>query len=67
MEIIRFNLNDILVLKKQHPCGNNKFKVLRCGSDVKISCIQCGRNLELARSVLEKSIKKVVPGDSSDM
>ncbi|MCQ2479925.1 MAG: DUF951 domain-containing protein, partial [Clostridia bacterium] len=30
---------DILVMKKNHPCGNNKFSVLRVGMDFKIRCL----------------------------
>ena len=67
MDIIRFNLGDVLVLKKNHPCGNNKFKVQRCGSDVKIQCVECGRSLELARPALEKSIKKVLPAGGAEL
>ena len=42
-------LGDVLEMKKQHPCGSHSFKVLRVGSDIKLSCEGCGRILELER------------------
>ena len=61
MNIIRFNQGDKLLLKKKHPCGFDTFSVARCGSDVRIICTGCGRDLTVEREKLEKMIKKVVP------
>ncbi|MDY3846007.1 MAG: DUF951 domain-containing protein [Eubacteriales bacterium] len=60
MSILKFYVNDTLELKKPHPCGNKLFLVLFCGSDVKIRCKKCGRDLTLERIKLEKMIKKVI-------
>ena len=57
--LIRFEVGDNLTLKKKHPCGSDTFKVMRTGSDIRIVCTGCGRDLTLARTSLEKSIKKV--------
>jgi hypothetical protein len=54
-------LGDVLEMKKQHPCGSHSFKVLRVGSDIKLSCEGCGRILELERIKVEKMIKKIIP------
>lgn len=59
--IIRFEVGDKLCLKKKHPCGADVFTAVRCGSDVRIICEGCGRDLTLAREALEKMIKKVIP------
>lgn len=59
MEILRINEGDILVMKKKHPCGTDRFRVLRCGSDVRIVCVNCGRDLTLPRVKLEKNIKRI--------
>lgn len=61
MQILQFQLDDILELKKPHPCGNKKFRVARLGSDVRIICLKCGRDLTLDRIKLEKAIKKILP------
>ena len=60
MPIIAFNVGDKLQLKKKHPCSSDIFKVTRVGSDVKIICEGCGRDLMLPREKLEKMIKKVL-------
>ena len=61
MPIIYFSVGDNLILKKKHPCSSDVFKVLRGGSDVRIICTKCQRDLTLPRERLEKMIKKVVP------
>ncbi len=53
-------LGDILVLKKGHPCGENKWEIVRFGADCKIKCLGCGRIVLIDRPTLKKRIKKVV-------
>lgn len=55
-----FNLGDIVYMKKQHPCGEHEFEVIRVGADVKIKCIGCGRIIMLPRSKFVKAAKKIV-------
>lgn len=52
-------LNDILVMKKNHPCGANRFLVLRIGMDFKLRCTGCGREFMSPRGKIEKHIKKI--------
>lgn len=59
MEIIRFSVGDTIELKKPHPCGSSQFKVARVGSDIRIICIGCGRDMTVNRIKLEKSLKKL--------
>lgn len=51
--------NDILTMKKQHPCGENKMLVLRSGMDFRLRCIKCGREFMVPRARIEKNIKSV--------
>lgn len=53
-------LGDILVMKKKHPCGEEKFSVLRIGMDFRIRCVGCGREVMLPRVSCEKNIKKII-------
>ena len=53
-------VGDTLLMKKKHPCGSDRFLVKRAGSDVRIACVGCGRDTELPRLKLEKSIKAVL-------
>ena len=52
-------LNDILEMKKAHPCGCKEFTVLRSGMDFKLRCNGCGHEIMIARSKAEKNIKKI--------
>lgn len=63
MPIVRFSVGDILTMKKKHPCSSYSFKVLRTGSDVRIVCLGCGRDITIARETLEKMIKKVTASE----
>ena len=66
VKILKISVGDMLELKKPHPCGNKIFKVLRVGSDVRIICQSCGRDMTLDRVKLEKSIKSISPAPSNE-
>ncbi len=53
-------LNDIVAMKKPHPCGENRWKIIRTGADIKIKCQNCGRIVMLDRPVFEKRVKKLL-------
>ena len=55
-------VGDILEMKKPHPCSAKsvRFRVMRVGSDIRIVCENCGRDLTLPRIKLEKSIRRVI-------
>lgn len=57
-DIIRLFEGDRLEMKKPHPCGCHIFKVLRAGSDVRVLCEGCGRNMLLDRLKLERGIRR---------
>ena len=57
MEIMKLCVGDVVELKKPHPCGERLFKILRVGSEVRIVCMGCGRDMNLDRIKLEKAIK----------
>ncbi len=56
----KYELGTLVEMKKQHPCGNNIFKVVRIGVDIKIECCNCGRTIMLPRIDFNKKIKKVL-------
>ena len=60
MNNIVFGLNDIVEMKKQHPCGTNRWQVIRLGADIKIKCCHCERTLMMPRPEFKKKIKKVL-------
>ncbi len=54
-----YKLGSIVIMKKQHPCGENKFEIIRVGADIKIKCVNCGRSIMLPRLEFNKKLKKV--------
>lgn len=66
MQIIRIKVGDTLELKKPHPCGDKRFRVMRVGSEVRIICLGCGRDMVMERVKLERAIRKLTPADDSD-
>ena len=52
-------LNDILVMKKKHPCGENRFLVLRIGMDFRLKCQGCGHEFLAPRLKIERNIRKL--------
>lgn len=52
-------VGDILTMKKQHPCGESRWQVLRIGMDFKLRCVGCGHEVMGPRNKFEKNVKAV--------
>ena len=49
--ITDYDLNDIVEMKKEHPCHKSKYwKIIRMGADIKIKCLGCGAAIMFPRS-----------------
>lgn len=55
-----FSIGDIVETRKMHPCGNNQWRIIRVGADIKIKCLKCGHIVMMERSEFEKKVKKVI-------
>jgi hypothetical protein len=55
-----YKLGSIVIMKKEHPCGSNKWQIVRLGVDIKIKCLNCGRMIMMPRIDFNKKLKKVV-------
>ena len=53
-------IDDIVQLRKQHPCGSDQWRVVRLGADIGLRCLGCDRKVLLPRSVLAKRLKRFV-------
>ncbi len=62
MQNLDYNLGDIVSMKKPHPCGSNKWEIIRVGADIKIKCLGegCGRVVMLTRRDFNKSLKSII-------
>lgn len=59
MGVIRLEVDDVLVLRKTHPCGSHEWKVTRVGVDIGIKCLGCGRFVMVPRRKLEGKIRRI--------
>lgn len=57
-------LDDVLRLRKTHPCGSTDWKVVRLGADIGLVCLGCGRRVMLERRELSKRLKKMLPPEA---
>lgn len=53
-------LGDIVQMRKTHPCGSDRWTVIRVGADIKIKCSLCGRIVMMDRADFLKRMKKTV-------
>ena len=60
MTILPLRPEDRIQMKKPHPCGGKIFRILRVGSQVRVVCESCGRDMTLDRIKLEKAIKQIL-------
>jgi hypothetical protein len=60
--MFKFDVGDIITLKKKHPCGSSDWEVLRVGTDFKLKCCTCGHEIMVARSMVEKNTKNLKKG-----
>ncbi len=62
-QIPKIRPGDVLEMKKSHPCGSTRFEVLRVGTDVRIVCLGCRRDVTVTRIKLERSVRRILPGE----
>lgn len=62
MESSEYTLNDIVEMKKPHPCSTKSklFQIIRLGADIKIKCQGCGNVIMLPRNDFNKKAKKII-------
>jgi len=57
--LYKYEVGDVVVLKKKHPCGSREWTLTRVGADCKLTCNGCGRLMQMTRPQLEKSTCEV--------
>ena len=55
--MIELHEGDVLRLKKAHPCGSDRFEVIRAGADVRLKCLGCSKLILLPRRTVEKGLR----------
>jgi len=59
-------LNDIVRMRKPHPCGSYEWTVTRLGADIGLECKSCGRRVMLTRRELARRAKTILPQEEND-
>ena len=58
--LIDLQMDDVLRLRKPHPCGSTDWVVVRLGADIGLKCLGCGRRILMPRREVARRLKKVV-------
>lgn len=60
-------IGDEVRMRKPHPCGSDRWHVVRLGADIGIVCNGCGRRVLLPRSQFMRQVKALLQqGPSGD-
>ena len=61
--VYKYEVGDVVRLKKQHPCGSSEWEILRVGADFRLKCTGCGHQIMIARKLVEKNTKELKKKD----
>ena len=62
----RFDVGDIIKMKKPHPCGSSEWEVLRTGADFRLKCMGCGHQIMVSRKLVEKNTRRITKKEQQD-
>ncbi len=60
MPVVAFRVDDVVQLRKSHPCGGFEWTVTRIGADIGLRCNTCAHRVMLTRPLLERRLKSFV-------
>lgn len=53
-------LDDVVQMRKPHPCGGDTWRIVRVGAEIGIRCLTCDHKVLLPRSTFERRVKRFV-------
>ena len=56
----KYQVGDIVRMKKKHPCGSFTWEILRTGMDFRLKCTGCWHVIMLERKKFEKMSRGMV-------
>lgn len=57
---LNYGLGDIVVLKKPHACGENRWSIIRMGMDIRVKCTKCDHSVLIERARFDRIIRKIL-------
>jgi len=52
--LVELRIDDLVRLRKAHPCGSREFRVARLGADIGLICIGCEHRILMDRLDVER-------------
>ena len=62
--VLEIKLDDVVRMKKAHPCGSYEWRIVRLGADIGLKCLKCQRRILLARGAFERQVREVISRDN---
>lgn len=60
MMMLKYEVGETVTLKKSHACGENQWKIIKTGVDIKLECLGCSRLILLERPEFERRLRRVL-------
>lgn len=57
---VTYGMNDVVLLKKPHACGANRWRVIRMGMDIRVKCTQCEHSVLIPRQRFDRIVRKIL-------
>lgn len=57
--MLLYKLNDLVKMKKAHPCGCDEFKIISMDGAVTLKCSKCDRVIDFTKEDFEKYVRKI--------
>ena len=55
----KFDVGDVIRMKKPHPCGSYEWEILRVGADFRLKCAGCGHQIMVSRKLVEINTRQI--------
>ena len=55
----KYEVGDVVRLKKQHPCGSSEWEILLVVEDFRMKWLGCGHQIMIARKLVEKNTREI--------
>ena len=56
----QYQVGDIIIMKKAHPCGSKEWEIQRIGTDFRIRCCGCNHSVLIPRPKFLKAVRGIV-------
>ncbi len=57
--MLEYKVDDLVKMKKTHPCGTDEFKIMSMDGGLTLKCTKCDRVLEFTKKDFEKYVRKI--------